>query len=271
VRWDRAGSPAALAAVAVCALGAGCASDDGTVTLAFEPEPGAEVEYETVIESTTVTDFPDTPSDTATDTARLTTHQRVLEVTEDGVRVEVALTRPEIGTRTFVVRFDRAAQLTTVEQVEGIPTDALGELGLTEIFPAAAGAPPDRPLAPGERWVIDDEVSFGENDESARLQGAGRLVALGVEDGDDTATVTSHTLLPVTTTTSSTSGTRTLTGTQVSDVTATYDLADGGLRRAEAVTMGRFRVVLGPPEGVSGDPFEGTLEVEVRSTVTRAG
>jgi hypothetical protein len=50
---------------------------------------------------------------------------------------------------------------------------------------------------------------------------------------------------------------------------------DGGvrarLRRAEAVTMGCFRVVLGPPEGVSGDPFEGTLQVEVRSTVTRAG
>ena len=46
--------------------------------------------------------------------------------------------------------FDRAAQLTAVESVEGMPAEALGTLGLSEIFPAAAGAPPDRPLRPGE-------------------------------------------------------------------------------------------------------------------------
>jgi hypothetical protein len=36
------------------------------------------------------------------------------------------------------MRFDRAAQLTAVESVEGIPAEALGSLGLSEIFPAAA-------------------------------------------------------------------------------------------------------------------------------------
>jgi hypothetical protein len=196
----------------------------------------------------------------------------VLDVGDDGVRVEVALTRAGIGTRTFVVRFDRAAQLTTVEQVEGIPAAALGELGLSEIFPAAAGAPPDRPLAPGERWVVDDEVLLDAGDGvPTRLSGDGRLVELGVEDGDETATVTTRTRLPVETTTASTTGTRTLVGTQISEVTATFDLADGGLRRAEAVTVGQFRLRLGPPEGGAGDPYEGTLSVEVRSTVTRAG
>jgi len=256
----------------VASVGAGCASDDGTVTLAFEPAEGAEVQYETVVESVTVTDLPGSAPTTETDSTRLTTRQRVLDVSDEGVRVEVALTRPGIGTRTFVVRFDRAAQLTTVEQVEGIPAEALGELGLSEIFPAAAGAPPDRPLAPGERWVIDDEVVLdAEGAEPTRLQGAGRLVELGVEDGDETATVTTRTRLPIQSTSASTTGTRTIDGTQTSDVTAVYDLDDGGLRRAEAVTMGQFRLVLGPPEGGAGDPYEGTLSVEVRSTVTRAG
>ena len=92
-----------------------------------------------------------------------------------------------------------------------------------------------------------------------------------MEDGDETATVTTRTRLPIQTTTGSTTGVRTLDGTQTSDVTATYDLDDGGLRRAEAVTVGRFHLLLGPPEGGAGDPYEGTLSVEVRSTVTRAG
>jgi hypothetical protein len=260
------------AALALAVAGAtGCTADDGRVTLAFEPEEGAEEAYQTVVESITVTDLPGSPAVTETDQTRLRTTQRVLDVSDDGVRVEVALTRPGIGSRTFVVRFDRAAQLTTVEEVEGIPAAALGDLGLSEIFPAAAGAPPDRPLAPGERWVIDDEVLLEESGVPTHLEGAGRLVELGVEDGEETATVTSQTRLPVDTTTASTTGTRTLVGTQTSEVTATYDLDDGGLRRATAITIGRFRLLLGPPEGGAGDPYEGTLSVEVRSSVTRAG
>jgi hypothetical protein len=83
--------------------------------------------------------------------------------------------------------------------------------------------------------------------------------------------VTSHTRLAVDTTAASTTGSRTLVGTQTSDVTSTYDLEDGGLRRATAFTVGRFRLLLGPPEGGAGDPYEGTLSIEVRSSVTRAG
>jgi hypothetical protein len=193
----------------------------------------------------------------------------VLEVGDDGVRVEVALSRPGIGTRTVVVRFDRAAQLTAVESVEGIPADALGELGLTEVFPAAAGAPPDRPLAPGDRWDIDDEVQLDADAAPTRLRGEGRLVELGVEDGRDTATVRTSTRLPVTTTTSTARGTRTLDGVQLTEVTVTYDLADGAVLRAEAVTSGHFELVLGPPPGGGGDPCTGSLDVEVTSTVER--
>jgi hypothetical protein len=259
----------AAPAVALAVLGlAGC-DDDGTVELSFHPAEGAEYAYETTVASTTATDVPcQTPTRRIDRTTLAATH-RVLEVGEDGVRVEVALSRPGVGTRTVIVRFDRAAQLTAVESVEGIPASALGELGLAEVFPATAGAPPDRPLAPGDRWSVDDEVQLDADAPPTRLRGEGRLVELGVEDGRDTATVATTTRLPVSTSTASASGTRSLDGEQVSDVVVTYDLEDGALRRAESVTTGRFELVLGPPPGGAGDLCVGTLEVEVRSEVSR--
>ena len=247
---------------------AGC-DEDGAVELAFRPDAGTELRYETEVESITATNVPCQAPTRRADRTTLATTQRVLEVGPDGVRVEVELSRPGIGTRTVVVRFDRAAQLTAVEEVEGIPAAALGELGLSEVFPAAAGAPPDRPLAPGDRWTIDDEIRLDTDGEPTRLRGEGRLVELGVEDGRDTATVETTARLPVSTTASSSSGTRDLDGEQVTEVEATYDLADGALLRAESVTIGTFYLVLGPPPGGAGDPCIGTLDVEVRSRVTR--
>lgn len=261
-----------MVALALAALAgiAGC-DGDGTVALAFRPDEGDELAYRTTVESTTSTDVPCQPARRRTDRATLAATHRVLEVGDDGVRVEVALSRTGVGTRTVVVRFDRAAQLTAVEEVEGIPAAALGELGLSEVFPAAAGAPPDRPLAPGDRWTVDDEVRLDADGPPTRLRGEGRLVELGVEDGQETATVDTTTTLAVSTTTASAAGTRSLDGEQVSNVVATYDLADGALRRAESVTTGRFELVLGPPPGGAGDPCVGTLDVEVRSRVSRVG
>jgi hypothetical protein len=258
-----------LAMVAVSALGAP-ACEPGTVTLAFRPEAGQELDYDTSVESTTTTDVPcHGPATTRSDRTRLDSHQRILDVGDDGVLVEVALTRPRLGTRTFTVRFDRAAQLTAVEQVEGIPAVALGGLGLSEIFPAAAGAPPEEPLAPGDRWTIDDEVVLPGQTDPTRLTGDGHLVELGVEDGHDVATVDTTTVLPVQTRTEATSGTQTLQGTQTTRVVATYDLEDGTLRRARAVTTEAFALTLGPPPGGGGDPCSGRLAVEVRSEVRR--
>ena len=256
--------------LAAAALGSGCGDSDGKVDLAFQPPPGTELDYVTEVESSTRTALACQSPSSSTDRTRLDTHQVVLEPDGGAVRVQVALSREGIGTRTFVMRFDRAAQLTAVEQVEGIPAEALGDFGLSEIFPPAAGAPPDEPLAPGDRWTIDDEVRLGEG-EPTRLRGEGRLVELGVEDGHDTAVVHSVTELPVRTRTEASTGTRTLDGEQSSEVDAVYDLDSGALRRATADSVGRFRLVLEPPPGGSGDPCAGTLEIELHSTITRTG
>lgn len=250
-------------------LFAAACGEDGRVELTFRPDEGAEYTYEATVSSTTATDVPCQPPARRTQRTTLAAVHRVLDVGGEGVRVEVALSRPGVGTRTVVVRFDRAAQLTAIEEVEGIPTAALGELGLSEVFPAAAGAPPDRPLAPGDRWIVDDEVRLDADSEPTRLRGEGRLVELGVEGGHDTATVSTTTRLPVATSTASATGTRSLDGEQRTVVTATYDLADGALRRASSVTTGSFELVLGPPPGGAGDPCVGTLDVEVRSEIDR--
>lgn len=261
-------APAAAAALAVVAALAGCDSD-GAVELTYRPEPATELRYQTEVETTTSTELSCEPPTTETERTTLDTTHRVLERGDDGVRVEVTLSRPGVGTRTIVVRFDRAAQLTAVEEVEGIPAAALGDLGLSEVFPPAAGAPPDRPLAPGDRWEIDEEVTLDADGATERLRGRGRLVALGVEDGRDTARIESTTVLPVSTSTASPQGTRTLDGEQVTEVEATYDVADGSLLRSTSVTTGSYDVVLGPPPGGGGDPCHGMLAVEVRSELSR--
>ncbi len=255
---------AALAAVAV-AVGsmavAATADRSHDVVLAFAPAPGTRLEYRTDVESITVTDAPGQAAETVRDDTSLQVVQDVVGAVEDGVLVDVALTQAGIGTRRFTVRFDRAAQLSAFEAVEGVPAAAIGDLGLADIFPPGAGAPPDRPLAPGDRWRIDTDVPLDDVGSVARLEGEGRLLSLGVEDGHDVATVRSRTRLPV--------ETERLFGVQVTEVVATYDLADGTVRRSHAVTTGAFQLLLEPPANAGGDPVEGTLRVELRSTTRR--
>jgi hypothetical protein len=245
----------------------GCRPD--TVLVAFDPAAGTVYEYEVVVRSVTVTDLEDEGRRRVTDEATLHVRQEVLESGPDGVRLSGELARPGTGSRTFVMRFDRAAQLTEVESVEGIPAAALGRLGLSEIFPAAAAAPPTSPLAPGDEWVIDERVVLGEAEGPADLEGTGRLAELGVVDGADGATVVSEATLPVGSTDPLGEVAQRLEGNQTTRSTVVYDLADGAVLTAESLTTGDFAVTLFPPEGVETPPVRGTLTVEVRSETRR--
>ena len=256
-------------ATVVALVSAGCRDDQ--VTIAYQPAPGTTFTYAIHVVSSTTTVLPDRTVTRSPDVADLTARQRVLDAKDNTTRVEVTLARVGIGERTFVMRFDRAAQLTAVESVEGIPAEALGSLGLSEIFPAAAGAPPDRLLRPGDRWVIDDQVQLAGMDAPARLSGTGQLVQLGVVDGNDTATVSSTTTLPLTATSTTSEGVQTLTGAQATTITVVYDLADGSVRHSTAATTGHFDVMLGPPPGQAGTPIKGTLTVELHSEIRRTG
>jgi hypothetical protein len=259
--WERA------AALAVFAMLCTACRDD-RVVLAYHPTTGASYTYAVHVESSSSSTFPGR-SATPRDEADLVVRQRVLDASGDNIRVEVALDRVGVGERKFVMRFDRAAQLTAVESVEGIPAGALGDLGLSEIFPAAAGAPPDRGLRPGDRWVIDDQVQLAGMDAPARLTGEGRLLELGIVDGHKTATVTSSTSLPLESTVTTANSVQTLTGTDTTTITVVYDLADGSVRHSTSVTKGNFTAVLSAPGGQASTPIEGTVSVEVRSEIRR--
>ena len=130
--------------------------------------------------------------------------------------------------------------------------------------PHAAGAPPDRPLAAGERWTINDSLRL-PGAAPARLRGGGRLVELGVRGGRAVASIRSQTTLLVATISQLRGGRLALTGVEATDSTATRDVLDGAVERAGSTTRGTFQVTLASPsEG--GGPVGGTMDLEVTST-----
>ena len=254
----------AVVALLVAAPLAGC--DDDTVVLTFRPEVGSRYTYEVEVDSVVTRTLEGAQPSERREHAVLRATHTVLAAGPGGVRVQVVLRRAGSGSRTFVVRFDRAAQLQAVESIEGIEVETLGELGLSEIFPAAAGAPPQERLRPGDRWTIGDTVALpGGQEQGTRLTGEGRLTELGVVDDADIATIVTETVLPI----SSTDGSQSLDGSQRTESTARHDLADGSVLDAASVTRGEFDVVISPPQGQSGSPVRGTLTVEVRSRTRR--
>jgi hypothetical protein len=243
-----------LVVAALLAL-VGGACRDGTVRVAFRPVTGAEYTYRVTVTADLVTRLGEEAPRHATEEDVFVARHKVLSSSRTGSTVEVLLEAEGEDPRTFVVRLDRAGQLAEVQRIEGIPADVLGGLGLSEVFPAAAAAPPDRPLAPGDRWDLDFD----------RLRGTGRLTALGMVGGRKLATVKSDYVLPVT----QVADRLRFDGSQRTRATSTHDLDDGALERVEAETSGTFALELLPPEGTPGPVVPGTLEVDVRSVTTR--
>ena len=258
----------ALGSAALVLVGTACRED--TVRLSFKPPPGSLYSYRVEVEAEAVARVGNEAPRRTETTNVFEAQQSVLDADASGTRVQVRLS--ELGglPRSFVVRLDRAAQLAEVQSIEGLPASALGGLGLSEIFPAAAGAPPDRPLAPGSRWAIDEPVQLA-SPETSRLVGEGRLAKLGLIDGREVATVTSTYRLPVNRTTQESRSTVELSGSQDTNASTTYDLQDGSVVAVEAQTNGNYGVMLLPPAGTLGTPIPGTLTVHVRSVTRRVG
>ncbi|HEX2700264.1 MAG TPA: hypothetical protein VHM89_08705 [Acidimicrobiales bacterium] len=258
----------ALAGLVPLVLLPACGS--GTVRISYRPAVGAVAVYRTSVRAVTVTSIGDEVPRRRVTSSALTAHHRVLESGPDGTRVEVRLHEQGVPDATFVVRFGRAGQLSEVQRIEGVPADVLGGLGVSEIFPAGAAAPPARPLAPGDRWAVDGPVRLADAGPStARLAGHGRLVALAVAAGKSLARVDTDYRLPVRRTAADTGGRLALEGTLATRARVDYDLDDHEVDTVTARTTGRYAVTLLPPPGVSGVPVPGTLDVDVWSTSRR--
>jgi len=246
---------------------AACRPD--TVRISFRPANGATYRYDVRVDATTRSTLGDAaPRRPPKETFVLHAVHHVVAVGPRNTDVEIRLDIPDVGVRTFTARFDRAAELSRILSIEGVPAEALGRVGLSEILPGAAGAPPQRPLAPGDRWKIDSPAE-AIGGPGSRLRGEGRLVELGVVRGRDVATVESRYRLPVKRTSASGDATIELDGAQTTVVRTVRSLKDGAVESAHAVTEATYRVTLDPPAGSAGAPVTGNLTVDVTSTTTR--
>lgn len=261
----------AFAATAAVALGA-CA--DGTVHIAFAPNAGARYRYEIEVDTVSTLQIEGREPEERRQSLLLRAHHTVLRSGAAGTQVRVRLEAgpgqrlSDFSPRTFVVRLDRAAQLSRIDRVEGLPADVLGDFGLSEIFPAAAGAPPDRRLRPGDRWDIDEPIDVAGLG-LARFSGHGRLAELGVIGGREVATIATETALELRGTSREPESRIEVTGRQHTAVRATHTIADGAVHEARSTSRGVFAIRLAPPDGDRSVALDGRLTVEITSRTTR--
>jgi hypothetical protein len=258
----------AVPAVVAVALTAAC--EDPAIRVSYRPEVGTRTSYELRVKTSSTTKLIGEASQARHDSFVLQSDQ-VVRNAEEGADTQVAVRLSGAGqeARDFVVRLDRAGQLATVESVEGVPSAALGNLGISELLPSAAGALPRKALRPGDRWRISQLLRIGTLP-AGRLVGWGRLASLGVSRGTKLAVVDTEVALPVDRTTDlDTGGTSRLVGTQRTTMHVVQRVKDGVVLQARAHSVGRYKVTLSPPLSLAGPPVLGELTVTVTSE-TRA-
>jgi hypothetical protein len=256
----------ALLAVAVASvLVAAC--DDPAVRVSYRPQVGTRTVYELRVTTTVKKRLVGEPPEDRRDSFVLRSEQRVRRAEPDAdTQVAVRLSGAGQKPRDFIVRLDRAGQLATVESVEGVPSAALGNLGISELLPSAAGALPREALRPGDRWRISQRLRIGTLP-AGRLVGWGRLASLGVSKGTKLAVVDTEVALPVDRTTDlETGGTSRLIGAVHTSMHVVQRVRDGVVLQARAHSVGRYQVTLSPPAEVIAQPVTGTLIVTVTST-----
>lgn len=272
-QWVRPPTSATLAALALGGLCAASlvACSPGTVRIAFRPRVGARYSYQVKIRTRSTLRVDDGRAPKSQDvTATLKVEQLVLSTDENGSVVQVVLRTTPADERTVLVRLDRAAQLVGLEPANSKDAATVADLGVAEVFPAAVGAPPDRPLRPGERWRVDSPLTLPASTPS-RLVGEGRLTGLGVVGGRRSATVATVSTLPVVRRTGSSGRNEAdLEGIQKTATTASHALVDGAIQAARSTTRASYSLRLLPPPGVTEEPVRGHLELEVTSSTERS-
>lgn len=262
---------AAAAALAVSA-GVVAACEPGTVSIRFDPEVGDRYRFRSEI-STDIERTIEGETTTEQSESVLDAVEEVLSVDGAEIRLAVTLERDRATPRRYEVLVDRGDRLSAIDLVEGVPADALG-LDLATDLPSDIASPPPEPLEPGQTWEIRREVPLTDDttdrgSETVTVTGHGRVRSLGVEDGNDVATVEVELRVPIRSTIDTIDGVVTARGVQTSTSRTTYDLSDGAARRDRTVIDGTVDVVVDPPEGVLAPPVRGELRYAVATDTRR--
>ena len=215
-----------LLAVGVLAVVAfGCRPS--TVSVAFAPQVGDRYAYRYEIEATITRAIEgEEPEVIHVDTELVARPGGAGRAPSRGARIRLELTREGGATRTAVALVDRAGSLEGVELVEGLGAEVFG--AADSIVPTHLPGPPDRPLAPGDRWSSDD----------GDLRGRGRLERLGVIDGSDVAVVRTTATEDLARSVRAGASATEVTGRVRSGATTSYDLVDGAIRRSRSWSRG---------------------------------
>jgi len=255
----------AAAALAVALAVAGC--EEHTVAVRFEPEVGDVYRFRAEVETDVVRTL-DGETSEESDVAELDATQTVRSVGDEEVLVRVALRRDGAPPRTVDVRLDRASRLTAIDLIEGVPAEALG-IDVSTDLPADISSPPTGRLEPGDRWVIDRQVSIGDLPRPITVRGRGRITALGVEDGHEVAVAVVELDVPVRTVVDADGGPVRLVGLQRTRSETAYDLADGAMRRDRTTTEGEVALIAEPPPGIDAAPLRGELDYRIVTRTRR--
>lgn len=250
--------------VVVMMVATGCNTSE-RVDLGFRPSPGAVLRYETTVDATITTELAGPPR-TRRETILLEAEEQIRERTATSVAMTITIDRDTSEPRSFDVRLDRTAGVITVETVEGLPVEALGELGPSRLILVSAGLLPDRELRPGAEWGIERSLDLPDAD--ALLTGTGRLVRLKERREGDLAEVEVVTVVPVRQTMELTEGTVTMDGNERTVATIDYRLDDGTVQAARSTTRSTFDLTV---EGAarSPGPVTGNLSATVESRTDR--
>jgi hypothetical protein len=252
---------AVLALVAVMGASTLLGCRPNTVHLAFAPEVGATYRYRYVIEAT-ITRAVEGEAPRATRLAvTVQSTQKVVEVTDDGARLEVTLTSSASTTPSqATVTVDRAGSLQAIQQIDGLPAGPTG-LSTDALLAAAATETPDRPLAVGDRWDIREGTITGD----------GRLDRLRVLD-DDPAAIVEIDLLEAFSSTEESEGSQVvLDGDLRTSATTAFDLGDGSVREGHTSSTGSVDVLVAPPEGVVAPAVNAVVTYDLQVTTERVG
>jgi hypothetical protein len=255
----------ALLAAGVVGLSGGlaaCRSD--TVELGFDPAEGATYRYRYEIdlhleralegEEPTVTDL------RSTITARVT----IVDETPAGARARLLIRRDGGGDQRLTVLLDRAGSLRGIEQIAGLPEDTLGVGDLSALLGLSVAPPPDGPVSIGDTWA------FGEDSPLPRpVTGEARLDRLGVIDGEQIAEVGSALRQSVDDDVDAGPSGAHLVGELRTDLTTSYDLDDGAIRRGHATSTASVTARIEPPSGSTATPVQATITYELTVTTTR--
>jgi hypothetical protein len=247
-----------LAVAALCVL-VGCRP--ATVSVGFSPAIGDRYAYRYEIHATITRDVQGRPPEVVHLDTELSARQEVQALTKGGARIRLVLTRDGGVPRTAVVLVDRAGSLEGIELVEGLDAAAFGVGGDDTLGPSHLTGPPDRPLAPGDRWTIRE----------ATRHGSGRLDRLGVVDGEDVAVVATSITDDVDEAGLAGTSSTHVTGALRTTATTSYDLRGGAIRRSRSHSSGRLDARLAPPAGVTARAVHATIGYDVTVRVTRTG